>query len=52
MLLDQFYANDKAKQTLVNFLTDGRLPHTVLLEGEDGGYDPAFVLDPLAMGLE
>lgn len=36
MLLDQFYANDKAKQTLVNFLTDGRLPHTVLLEGEDG----------------
>ena len=23
-----------------------------LLEGEDGGYDPAFVLDPLAMGLE
>ena len=35
-MLNQFYANDKAKQTLVNFLTDGRLPHTVLLEGEDG----------------
>ena len=36
MLLDQFYQNDKPKQTLVNFITDGRLPHTVLLEGEDG----------------
>ena len=36
MLLDQFFQNDKPKQTLVNFITDGRLPHTVLLEGEDG----------------
>ena len=36
MLLDQFYQNDKPKHTLVNFITDGRLPHTVLLEGEDG----------------
>lgn len=36
MLLNNFYCNDKAKQTLVNFITDGRLPHTILLEGEDG----------------
>ena len=36
MLLEQFYSNDKAKKTLVNFLTDGRFPHTILLEGEDG----------------
>lgn len=36
MLLDHFYSNEKAKQTLVNFLTDERLPHTILLEGEDG----------------
>ena len=36
MLLEQFYSNNKAKQTLVNWITDGRLPHTVLLEGEDG----------------
>lgn len=33
---EQFYSNDKAKQTLVNFITDGRLPHAILLEGEDG----------------
>ena len=36
MLLEQFYSNHKAKQTLVNWITDGRLPHTLLLEGEDG----------------
>jgi len=36
LLLEQFYSNDKAKKTLVNFLTDGRFPHTILLEGEDG----------------
>lgn len=36
MLLNQFYSNDKAKKTLVNFLTDGRFPHTLLFEGEDG----------------
>lgn len=36
MLLEQFYSNDKAKQTLVNWIADGRLPHTILLEGEDG----------------
>ena len=35
-LLNQFYANEKVKQTLVNFITDGRLPHAVLLEGEPG----------------
>lgn len=35
-LLNQFYSNEKSKQTLVNFITDGRLPHTVLLEGEEG----------------
>lgn len=35
-ILDQFYSNDKSKQTLVNFITDGRLPHAVLFEGEDG----------------
>ncbi len=34
--LEQFYSNEKAKQTLVNFITDGRLPHALLLEGEDG----------------
>lgn len=36
MLLNHFYSNNKAKQTLVNFITDGRLPHAILLEGEDG----------------
>ncbi len=35
-LLHQFYSNDKAKQTLVNVSTDGRLPHALLLEGEAG----------------
>ncbi len=35
-LLHQFYSNEKAKQTLVNFTTDGRLPHALLLEGEAG----------------
>lgn len=35
-LLNQFYSNDKVKQTLVNFITDGRLPHALLLEGESG----------------
>lgn len=42
MLLDHFYSNDKAKQTLVNFITDGRFPHTLLLEGEDGCGKTAF----------
>lgn len=36
MLLDTFYGNEKAKQTLVRWMRDGRLPHAVLLEGEDG----------------
>lgn len=36
MLLDKFYSNEEAKQTLVNFLDDGRLPHAILLEGPDG----------------
>lgn len=35
-ILNQFYSNEKAKQTLVNFITDGRLPHALLLEGEAG----------------
>ena len=35
-ILKQFYSNEKAKQTLVNFITDGRLPHALLLEGEAG----------------
>jgi len=35
-ILHQFYSNEKAKQTLVNFITDGRLPHALLLEGEGG----------------
>ena len=35
-ILNQFYSNEKVKQTLVNFITDGRLPHAVLLEGESG----------------
>lgn len=35
-ILNQFYSNEKAKQTLVNFITDGRLPHALLLEGESG----------------
>lgn len=35
-ILNQFYSNEKAKQTLVNFITDGRLPHALLLEGEVG----------------
>ena len=35
-LLHQFYSNEKVKQTLVNFITDGRLPHALLLEGEAG----------------
>ena len=35
-ILHQFYSNEKVKQTLVNFITDGRLPHALLLEGEAG----------------
>lgn len=35
-MLDQFYDNQNAKQTLVHFLNDGRLPHAILLEGPDG----------------
>ena len=35
-ILKQFYSNEKVKQTLVNFITDGRLPHALLLEGEAG----------------
>jgi len=42
LLLKQFFSNDKAKQTLVNFITDGRLPHTLLLEGEDGSGKMTF----------
>lgn len=34
--LTQFYSNKKAKQTLVNFITDGRLPHAILLDGPQG----------------
>lgn len=41
-MLKQFFSNDKAKQTLVNFITDGRLPHTLLLEGEDGSGKMTF----------
>lgn len=36
MLLEPFYGNEKAKQTLVRWMRDGRLPHAILLEGEDG----------------
>ena len=32
----QFYSNEKAKQTLVQFAADGRLPHAILFEGPVG----------------
>lgn len=35
-LFDTFYDNQKLKQTLIQLLEDGRLPHAILLEGEDG----------------
>jgi len=35
-LFQDFYSNDKPKQTLVRWITDGRLPHTLLFEGESG----------------
>lgn len=35
-LFQEFYSNDIPKQTLVRWITDGRLPHTLLFEGESG----------------
>ncbi|MDD3192723.1 MAG: DNA polymerase III subunit [Oscillospiraceae bacterium] len=35
-LLDQFYGNSKAKEALVFYQRDGRFPHGILLEGQEG----------------
>ncbi len=35
-LLDGFYGNHKAKEALVFYQRDGRFPHGILLEGEEG----------------
>ena len=35
-LFDGFYGNSKAKEALVFYQRDGRFPHGILLEGEEG----------------
>lgn len=35
-LFDAFYGNSKAKEALVFYQRDGRFPHGILLEGEEG----------------
>ena len=35
-LFDEFYGNSKAKEALVFYQRDGRFPHGILLEGEEG----------------
>lgn len=42
LLTDTFYDNQKAKQTLIQWIKDGRLPHAILLEGEDGSGKTSF----------
>ena len=35
-LLDRFFGNNKAKEALVFYQRDGRFPHGILLEGQEG----------------
>ena len=41
-LLNRFYGNDKAKEALVFYQRDGRFPHGILLEGEEGSGRKTF----------